>query len=374
MKKVVFVTGTRADFGKLKPLISSTEQAGQFEVHIYVTGMHMNPKYGRTVDEVVKCGFKNIFTCYNHNDNDSMDIILSKTIEGFSQFVKDIKPDLIVIHGDRVEALGCAIVGALNNFLVAHIEGGEVSGTIDESIRHAVSKLAHAHLVCNNEAKIRLTQMGEDVRSIFEVGSPDVDVILSDKLPPIEAVKAYYEIDFEEFAILINHPVTTEFEDVDRQISNLVSAVIDSKLNYVVIYPNNDSGSDFIFAEYKKLKNNSHFRIFPSLRFEYFLVLLANAKFIIGNSSAGIREAPYYGIPAVNIGTRQNNRDASGVVLKCDYYRDQILHAIQQAVVAKPEVIRPFGVGDSARRFTELLGGEQLWLIGKQKQFVDSKS
>ena len=131
MKRIVFLTGTRADFGKLKSLISISQNSSNFEVHLFVTGMHMNSLYGFTVTEIVNSGFENIYKYINHESNDPMDKILSSTIVGFSQYIKQIKPDLIVVHGDRVEALAGSIVGSLNNILVGHIEGGEVTGTID---------------------------------------------------------------------------------------------------------------------------------------------------------------------------------------------------------------------------------------------------
>mgnify|MGYP003536605101 CR=1 FL=1 len=143
MKKIVFLTGTRADFGKLKSLMSISQNSKDFDVHLFVTGMHMNSLYGYTVDEIEKAGFKNIYKYINHDSIEYMDRTLAKTIEGFSQFIKQISPDLIIVHGDRVEALAGAIVGSLNNILVAHIEGGEVSGTIDELIRHSVTKMSH---------------------------------------------------------------------------------------------------------------------------------------------------------------------------------------------------------------------------------------
>lgn len=152
-KKIVFLTGTRADFGKIKSLIRITQESKKYEVHIFATGMHMNSKYGATVDEIVKSGFENIYKFINHDTIENMDRTLAKTIEGFSLYVGEIKPELIVVHGDRVEALAGAIVGSLNNILVTHIEGGEISGTIDELIRHAVSKMSHIHLVANDEAK-----------------------------------------------------------------------------------------------------------------------------------------------------------------------------------------------------------------------------
>ena len=371
MKKIVFLTGTRADFGKLKSLISITDNSPDFEVHVFATGMHMDPKYGRTVEEIKKCGFRNIFMFYNHSDNDQMDIILAKTIEGFSNFVTDIKPDLIVIHGDRLEALAGAIVGGFNNILTGHVEGGEVSGTIDESIRHSVSKLSHIHFVSNKQAEKRLLQLGENMNTIFVIGSPDLDIMLSNKLPPIEDVKYHYNIEFPEFAVLMYHPVTTEMELIRSGIKNLVDAVIQSEINYIVIFPNNDLGSDYIIEEYKRLKDLDRFKIFPSLRFEYFLVILQHSLFIVGNSSAGIREAPYYGIPTINIGTRQQGRVLNPEIINCGYEKSDILTAIN--TVSKTEISKKFefGEGNSNELFYSVLQSEDIWNINKQKRFID---
>ena len=194
MKKIVFLTGTRADFGKLKSLMSISQNSSEFEVCIFVTGMHMNSLYGSTVDEVIKAGFKNIYKYINHNLGESMDRTLAKTVEGFSQYIEHVKPDMILVHGDRVEALAGAIVGSLNNILVAHIEGGEVSGTIDELIRHSVSKMSHIHLVANDEARNRLIQLGEFKKSIFILGSPDLDLMNEPNLPDFKLAKSYYDI------------------------------------------------------------------------------------------------------------------------------------------------------------------------------------
>ena len=155
MKKILFLSGTRADFGKLKSLIKIVQNSDEFESHVFVTGMHMNSLYGKTVDEIYKSKIENITTFINYDKDEFMDITLANTIVGFSEYIKSLNPDLIVVHGDRVEALAGAISGSINNYLVAHIEGGEVSGTIDELIRHSVSKMSHIHLVANNEAKNR---------------------------------------------------------------------------------------------------------------------------------------------------------------------------------------------------------------------------
>jgi UDP-N-acetylglucosamine 2-epimerase (hydrolysing) len=374
MKKIVFLTGTRADFGKLKSLIEIISQSGIFDVHIFATGMHMNPRFGRTVDEIVKGGYKNIFKYYNHFDNDEMDIILSKTIEGFSHYVKDIMPDLIIIHGDRVEALAGAIVGSLNNFLTAHIEGGEVSGTIDGLLRHSISKLSHIHFASNSEAKKRLLQMGEEDNSIFVIGSPDIDIMLSNELPDLSLVKKHYEIPFDQYAILIFHPVTTEFDDIGCQARDLVDAVLESGLNYIVVNPNNDKGSDFISLEYRRLENHPNLRIFPSIRFERFLVLMKNATFVLGNSSSGIREAPYYGVPTVNIGSRQQNRSLNKDIINCGYRKKEILNAIIKAQSLKFKPVSHFGEGKSAELCLKILKDSKIWNISKQKCFNDIKS
>lgn len=368
-KKIVFLTGTRADFGKLKSLIEISNK--NFEVHLFATGMHMDKKYGYTVKEIEKCGYKNIFKFINHDASSMMDITLSRTIEGFANYIHLVQPDLIIIHGDRIEALAGATVAALNNILVAHIEGGEVSGTVDELIRHAVSKLSHIHLVANEEAKKRLIQMGENAESIYIIGSPDMDAMLSKDLPTIDEVKNNYEINFEKYAVSMFHPVTTEYDTMDEYANEYIKALEESNLNYIIIYPNNDKGSEFILNKIKRVEQNNKFRIFPSVRFEAFLVLLKNAQFIIGNSSAGIREAPYYGIPTVNVGTRQNGRTSNPDIINTTYNSTSIINAIQEAKVKKVTPRHLFGDGKSDEKFYQIIASKELWNTPKQKIFSD---
>ncbi|WP_298262457.1 UDP-N-acetylglucosamine 2-epimerase [uncultured Lutibacter sp.] len=373
IKKIVFLTGTRADFGKIKSLIHILQHSSQFEPYIFVTGMHMQKVYGFTVLEVEKCGFKNISRFENYTHETTMDLTLSKTIEGFSSYINELKPDLIVVHGDRVEALAGAIVGSLNNILVAHIEGGELSGTIDELIRHSISKLSHIHFVSNSEAKNRLLQMGEIEEAIKIIGSPDIDSMFSNTLPTLQVAKEYYDISFANYAIAMFHPVTTEYDKIAEYAKNFTSALLVSNLNYLVIYPNNDLGSSLILKEFEALKRNSHFRILPSLRFEYFLTLLKNANFIIGNSSAGVREAPYYSVKTINVGTRQQNRVVNKSIINCDYSKSAILKSINNLNL-KPlsyEINVDFGKGNSAHLFKEILEEKNFWKIAKQKQFND---
>jgi UDP-N-acetylglucosamine 2-epimerase (hydrolysing) len=370
MKKIVFLTGTRADFGKIKPLIQILEGNEAFEVFVFVTGMHLQEVYGYTLLEIQRCGFKNIHTYKNHTHETTMDLTLAKTIEGLSGYVKEMNPDMIIVHGDRVETLAGAIVGSLNNILVAHIEGGELSGTVDELIRHSVSKLSHIHFVSNEAAAKRLKQMGEIKSAIYTIGSPDIDSMFSNKLPSLETVKNYYQINFNSYAIVMFHPVTTEAANMERYTANFVDALLQDTHNYVVIFPNNDLGSSGIIEAYQKLKANGRFRVFPSLRFEYFLTLLKNSEFIIGNSSAGVREAPYYGIPIINIGTRQQNRAVHANIINVDYSIAGIQKALKNIGAHEVhQTTTAFGQGNSAELFLTSLQNEDLWKVNHQKQF-----
>lgn len=372
MKKILFLTGTRADFGKIKSLIQILEKHEEFEVFVFVTGMHLQKEYGYTLIEIERCNFENIYTFKNHTHETTMDLTLAKTIEGLSGYVKTIQPDMIIVHGDRVETLAGAIVGSLNNILVSHIEGGELSGTIDELLRHSTSKMSHVHFVSNESAKSRLVQMGELCESIFTIGSPDFDIMFSTDLPNLKKVKEYYEIDFEKYAIVMFHPVTTEAKYMEKYATDFVDSLLEDYHNYVVIFPNNDLGSGTIMKAYEKLKNNNRFRVFPSLRFEYFLALLKKAEFIIGNSSAGIREAPHYGIPIINIGTRQLNRSTNATILNVGYDKKSILKVLSGIDLYEVAPSKEnYGNGKSAQLFIEILSNRDIWQLNHQKQFRD---
>lgn len=374
VKKILFLTTTRADFGKLKPLIKAVEREKHLEAHIFVSGMHMFPKYGNTGDEITKCGFKNVYYYINQKSGDSLDTILANTINGLGDYLSLFKPDMIVVHGDRAEALAGAISGALNNFLVAHIEGGEVSGTIDESIRHSTSKLAHIHFVANEEAKKRLIGMGENKANIYVIGSPDIDLMLSKDLPTIEDAKKYYDIPFnKEYSLFVYHPVTTNLHSLFEDFKEVMDAVCQSKKNYIVIYPNNDPGADIIIEEIKLHKENPLFRIFSSIRFEYFLTFLKNCEFIIGNSSAGIREAPIYSVPSINVGDRQKNRFSYKTIINVSESKNEILNAIKCIPGIKRTQSNHFGDGRSTDKFMNILKNTEVWKTKIQKYFIDSK-
>jgi UDP-N-acetylglucosamine 2-epimerase (hydrolysing) len=370
IKHLLFLSGTRADFGKLKPLMTEVERAAEFTCNIFATGMHTLNRYGRTLIEIEKSGFAHIYPYMNQMEHTSrdMDIVLASTIQGLSHYVREYRPDLIIVHGDRVEALAGAIVGALNNILVAHIEGGELSGTIDELIRHAISKMSHLHFVANEEARQRLIQMGEQKDVIYVIGSPDIDVMFSKTLPSLDEVTAYYEIPFAPYGIFMYHPVTTELDRLPQRIAAIVEALKASGQNFVVVYPNNDQGSEIILEAIKPLQALPQFRVFPSIRFEYFLVLLKHASVILGNSSAGIREAPAYQVPTINLGSRQHQRFSCPSIVNLEEDKDTILKALTNlSRLKKPSFY--FGNGTSAHLFMQCLRQEKFWTTNCQKQF-----
>lgn len=372
-KKILFITGTRADFGKLKPLMRVVQkQSDLFELQCFVTGMHMLQQYGKTYLEIEKSGFRDVHHFINQHSNEPMEMVLANTIQGLSRYVHEEKPDLIIVHGDRVEALAGAIAGSFNNILVAHVEGGERSGTIDDLIRHSISKLSHIHFSSNKDASNRLMQLGEQKDNIYTIGCPDIDIMMSDKLPQMTQVRDKYEIAFEQYHLVLFHPVTTEYTTMYQQAHALVEAILLSEDQFIIVYPNNDPGTNDILRAYEPLVHNEKIKLFPSIRFEYFLVLIKNAMSLIGNSSAGMHEAPIYGVPSINIGTRQSNRYQGKSIINCESKRNNILNAINK--VKHLSLFQPtqyFGTGESAKLFKQALMNEKFWQVNPQKMFVD---
>jgi len=369
VKTIVFVTGTRADYSKQKSLIRISKKA--FKTHIWVTGMHLHEKYGYTVNEIQN-DFPDleIIKFQNFKESESHDLILSNTLTGFKTYIDEYRPDLIIVHGDRVEALGATISGAFNNVLTGHIEGGELSGTIDESLRHATSKLANIHFVSNQQSKNRLIQLGEDINSIFIIGSPDLDIMNSESLPSLREVKLKYNISFDEYGIIMFHPVTTDWENFSVYTRNLMTAVKQSKRNFVIIFPNNDKGSSLIFNEYERYYQDNQFKFIPSMRFEFFLRLLKETQVLIGNSSAGIREAPAYGVPVINVGNRQYRRSTNQAIINTDYEMESIKNALEHSIVPV-QSSKEFGDGKSDLLFYKILMEKRFWDTPLQKSFID---
>ncbi len=372
-KKILFVTATRADFGKLKSLIKISTKNKKLKIYIAVTGMHMMPQFGSTHTEIDKFFKTNVIKFKNQVLSNRLEVVLNNTIKKFSKIVNKLKPDLIIIHGDRVETLACALVGSLNHILTAHIEGGELSGTIDDTIRHAVTKLSHVHFVGNKEASSRVLGMGEKKNSIFTIGSPDMDVLLSKKLPSIQFVKKRYAINFTSYAILLWHPVTSNIINLEQDTKKIINFVNKYNQKFIIIYPNNDPGTKIITDCYLRYLNKKKCKIFRSLRFENFVTLLKNSEFIVGNSSAGVYEAPIFGVPTINIGNRQHKRINTKIIknLEIDNLNsNKIKYFLKNYKLIKKKY---YGAGNSDKKFLQIIQKSSFWKTSKQKYFSDSK-
>jgi UDP-N-acetylglucosamine 2-epimerase (hydrolysing) len=369
-RHLLFLTGTRADFGKLEPLAAAARDAGH-RVTFFVTGMHMLDRYGLTKNEVHRMPGVAVHEFLNQRPGDAQDVVLAKTVLGFSDFVTEHRPDLIVAHGDRVEALAGTLVAATNYIRSAHVEGGEVSGTIDEVFRHCNSKLAFAHFVSSDAAAARVRALGEPAEAIHVIGSPELDFHGQPSGVTLAQVKARYDIPFADYGIAIFHPVTSEVATMGDQAEALFAALAESGRSFVVIAPNNDPGSEAIFRVIGTLPE-ARFRLLPSMRFAHFSELMRHAACMVGNSSAGVREAPFLGVPALDIGTRQTNRSDAGSITAAEAFdRDAILAFLAAQWGRRHPAHTGFGEGRAADRFVAVLQDPAFWARSLQKAFRD---
>jgi UDP-N-acetylglucosamine 2-epimerase (hydrolysing) len=369
-RHLLFLTGTRADFGKLQPLAAAARDAGH-RVTFFVTGMHMMDRYGLTVTEVRRMPGVGVHEYGNQAAGDPQDLTLARTVTGFSAFVRQARPDLIVLHGDRIEALAGALVAATNYIRSAHVEGGEVSGTIDEVFRHCNTKLCTHHFVSSEAAARRVRTLGEPEETIHVIGSPELDLHARPSGVTLDEVRARYAIPFADYGVATFHPVTSEQDTIGRQAADLFGALADSGRHFVVIAPNNDPGSQAIFDVLERLPPD-RFRLLPSMRFAHFSELMKNAACMVGNSSAGVREAPFLGLPSLDIGTRQSNRsDAPSVTACAAADRAAILGFLASHWGREAAPHDGFGQGTAAERFVATLARPDFWTLGLQKAFRD---
>ena len=369
-RRLLFVTGTRADFGKLDPLARAAQDAGH-EVQFFVTGMHMMDRYGLTKIEVTRSWAGQTHEFANQAPGDAQDKILATTVLGFSDYCHAAAPDLVIVHGDRVEALACALVCATNYIRCAHIEGGEVSGTIDELFRHCNTKLAWCHFVSSAPAAARVRAMGEADARVFPIGSPELDFHAGPSGVSLDDVRDYYEIPFADYGVCTFHPVTSEQDHMGAQAQALFAALQTTGKNFVVILPNNDPGADGILDVIASLPK-PQFRVLPSMRFAHFSELMKQAAVIVGNSSAGVREAPFLGIPSIDIGSRQNRRATSPSICALSAHdQDGVVQAINTLWGQRFDRDPSFGRGQAAREFVTRLSDPAFWAQGFQKAFED---
>lgn len=364
IRKVLYVTGTRADYGLMRSVLFRINSHPKMELHIAVTGMHLMPEFGNTIDEILKDNFicHRINVTYTHDTKESMAMFIGGFIQEFVGLVRDLKPDFILLLGDRGEMLGGAIVGAYLGVPVVHIHGGEVTATVDEFARHAITKLSHIHLPATTESAKRIIRMGEDPNRVHVVGAPGLDPIIEMKLLDRKEIGERYHLDLSlPVIILLQHPVTLDGGDSVFQIQQSLEAIHELHEQAIVIYPNADAGGRAMITEIKKYENCPDIHIFPSIVHRDFLSLLQIASVLVGNSSSGIIEAPSFGVPTVNIGTRQTGREKGENVIESGYDKDEIKSAINYALCDKKFKERvkraknPYGDGKSSNRIVDIL-------------------
>ncbi len=355
MRQILFITGSRADWGKLVTLVQAVYDSPDFHARTFVTGTHLQVAYGHTANDISAL-FEQV---RKSNWATSPDLILAKTLEALASIDQ---PDLIVVHGDRMEALAGAIYGLARTLPVAHVEGGERSGSMDEATRHAITKLATHHFVANAEAAELVAGLGEDRNRIKAIGSPDLDVMLNGQTLDLRGLIPFAP---QDYGVLCYHPVTTLASgELNKRALEVTAAADLSKENWVVITPNNDPGHYRIEVAIRRLVG-PRFYIQPHLRFEAFLAVLRNAKFMLGNSSAGVREAPAFGIPSINVGTRQRGRYSCPGIIDVLEDRDAIIAALADPPKAAPD--HHFGEGKAAKGFMAALTSSKFWEIPVQK-------
>ena len=311
-----------------------------------------------------------------HTSNDDTASEMTKSfgnaIINLSRIIKKLKPDIVFAGFDIGANFASAIIGAHMNIPVVHLEGGEVTGTIDESIRHATSKFAHIHFTTNLVAKQRLVKMGEDSKNIFVVGNPSLDAIKNVKNIPVTKLEKEFKLDFDlPVVLLIQHTVTSEIDKIDKYFLQTINAIKELNVQCLIISGNSDAGSKKISAVIKKSNIQSH----SSLPFNKYINLLRNCSVLVGNSSSGIMEAPFLHKPSVNIGARQNGRLKSTSIINVDYNKNRIKMAIKKALENKKTKNTKkqrslYGDGNSSKKIVKLLEKINLNKIPIQKKLA----
>jgi UDP-hydrolysing UDP-N-acetyl-D-glucosamine 2-epimerase len=367
VRKIAVVTGSRAEYGILKPLLVKISKSKALELKLIVTGMHLLRKYGFTFKEIKK-EFKIAATIPMYSQNESGEGFygesLARGVKNFTKIFTKIRPDVLVVFGDRLEPLAATLAAATLRIPVAHIEGGDKtdSGHIDEPIRHSITRFAHIHFPATRKSAERLIKMGEEPWRIFMVGALGLDSILRQSPLRKEEIARKLNVDFKKPVIVcVYHPVHLEKEMAGTQMREVLEALKELKMQTVVLFPNNDPGSQDIISEIQKCRNLPFFRIFKSLPHEEYISLLKYASVLVGNSSSGIIEAPSLRLPVVNVGSRNVGREHSENVIFTAANKNAIKRAIKKALYDRSfkEKVRkcknPYGDGKSSDRIVKVL-------------------
>lgn len=368
MKKIISVlTATRAEYGLLKPIVVKLNEIGEFDVRIVVTGAHLSSEFGLTYKEIDKDGFhidEKIEILLSSDTPASISKSMGLAMIGFADYFGKLKPDLLILLGDRYETLAVAMTAMNQRIPIAHLYGGETTeGAIDDSIRHVITKLSYLHFTSTDDYRKRVIQLGESPDRVFNVGAIGIENILNEKLFTKEELEATLQVDLNNtYAMVTFHPVTLEKNSAKRQIESLLEVCKSyEKMNFIFTKANADSEGRIInqfIDEYAK--TNDNIMAFTSLGMIKYLSALKYSAMVIGNSSSGLLEAPSFGIPTVNIGDRQKGRIQASSVINCEPTIEDIKKAIDIALSKDftkkaKETSNPYGNGKTSEKVVDVI-------------------
>lgn len=365
MRKIAVITGTRAEYGYLKPLMNAIEQDKDLELIPIITGMHLLPEFGDSYKLVENDFLKTVKIPMNLKGDtlEDMATYLASGVKNFAEYFSKNPLDIVVVLGDRTEPFAAALASMYLNIPVAHINGGDVSGgTVDESIRHAITKIAHVHLVHTQENADRIAKMGEDKKRIYVVGALTLDIILNKALMSKNEIFKKYDLDPKETTFLVvQHPITTLHDQGFSQMQELFSTLDILKKQTVMLYPNCDAGGKKLIDLIEKYEHHDYMHVFKNLTHEDYLSIMKNVDLMIGNSSSAIIEAPSFKIPVINVGGRQSGRSRTDNIIDVKPDQNKILKAIDFALNDKDFLKKvqtcknKFGDGRSSVKIVKIL-------------------
>ena len=361
MNKIAVVTATRAEYGLLTPLIRRIDNDNDLQLELIVTGAHLSRKFGNTVEFIVSDGLPISYRVeILEHGNSALDIsyTIANAIKGFARIFSDDKPDMLVVLGDRYEMLGVAIAAMNENIPIAHIHGGEITiGAIDDCIRHSITKMSYLHFTSTEEYRRRVIQLGESPNRVFNVGALSVENIHNEDLLSEVAVRSILGVEKGKYAIGTFHPVTLDHATAYQEVSEFCEAMKECKdITFVVTMANADKGGDCInqvIADYAT-ENDNIVSVY-NLGMKNYLSAVKYARFVIGNSSSGITEAPILGTPTVNIGDRQKGRIMCETIINCEINKDSIISAINKAESMEHIVTDLYGDGNTSIKIVETI-------------------
>jgi GDP/UDP-N,N'-diacetylbacillosamine 2-epimerase (hydrolysing) len=360
MRKIVYVSGTRADFGLMESTLQLAANDPKLDVSICVTGMHLSPRFGETVKEIEQSGLPvcgRIPVDIEQTSGASMARAIGGELTGMVDIFMQEQPDLVLVLGDRGEQLAGALAAIHLNIPVIHIHGGERSGTIDEPVRHAISKLAHYHFVATEGSRERLIRMGEQEEHIFVTGAPGLDGLTDLAQRSRQELCREHQLDTDQpVALVVYHPVVQEESNLEKYTQALMEALLESSLQMVWLLPNADAGGNRIRNTLQPYRSQPGLQLLVHLPRIDFISWMACADVMVGNSSSGIIEAASFGLPVVNVGSRQNGRERSGNVHDVPAERSAISQALAEAIKTGINPIKNvYGDGQTGKRIVNLL-------------------